>query len=218
MMEGFDIVWQHRGQMLFGFFNTLWLSALGTALALVLGGVLAMSAMARFAPLRSFTQAFVDAMRCVPFLLFAYLIFFGLPYIGIRLGSLTSGLVALVLYNMAYMAEILRAAWLGLPRDSLEAGHIFGFHGVQHFWRIVLPQLVLDVMPVLGNQVIQIIKDSAFLMVIAVPELTHAANSIQAAYYVPFAAFLTAAFFYWLLCLLVESAVGIVGRQAALVR
>jgi len=67
---------------------------------------------------------------------------------------------------------------------------------------------------VVGNQVIQIIKDSAFLTIIALPELTHAASSIQSRHYVPFAAFISAVILYWLLCLLVETGVNAVGRMA----
>jgi polar amino acid transport system permease protein len=66
----------------------------------------------------------------------------------------------------------------------------------------------------IGNQLIQIIKDSAFLTIIAVPELTHAVSSIQATYFVPFAAFVTAVALYWMLCLIVETAVAGVGRMA----
>jgi polar amino acid transport system permease protein len=68
-------------------------------------------------------------------------------------------------------------------------------------------------MPVLGNQIIQIIKDSAFLTIIAVPELTHEASAIQSTYYVPFAAFISAVMLYWILCRLVELAVGAVERR-----
>ena len=67
--------------------------------------------------------------------------------------------------------------------------------------RIILPPVLLSSIPMLGNQMVQIIKDSAFLVIIAVQELTFAANEIQATYYVPFASFVCAMLLYWLLCL-----------------
>jgi polar amino acid transport system permease protein len=73
---------------------------------------------------------------------------------------------------------------------------------------------VLSAGPVVGNQVIQIVKDSAFLTIIALPELTHAASSIQSRHYVPFAAFIAAVLLYWALCLVVEAGVAGVGRMA----
>jgi polar amino acid transport system permease protein len=122
--------------------------------------------------------------------------------------------VALIIYNTAYMTEILRGAWAAQPIEPIDAGHAFGFTGLRHFRRIVLPPLVLSAAPVIGNQVIQIIKDSAFLTVIALPELTHAASSIQSRHYIPFAAFITAVLLYWILCLTVEACVAAVGRVA----
>ena len=78
----------------------------------------------------------------------------------------------------------------------------------------MLPPLVLAAGPVIGNQIIQIIKDSAFLTIIALPELTHAASSIQSRHYVPFAAFITAVLLYWVLCLVVEAGVSSIDRLA----
>jgi polar amino acid transport system permease protein len=157
---------------------------------------------------------FVDGMRCVPFLLFAYIVYYGLPSVGVNFDNWNAGLVALTIYNAAYMAEILRGAWAAQPIEPIDAGYAFGFTGLSHFRRIVLPPLVLSAAPVIGNQVIQIIKDSAFLTVIALPELTHAASSIQSRHYIPFAAFITAVLLYWILCLTVEACVAAVGRVA----
>ena len=146
-------------------------------------------------------------MRCVPFMLFCYLIYYGLPSFGIVVGNLTAGITALTLYNAAYIAELLRGGYVALPRDGIEAGHAFGFHGWRLLVRIILPPVLLSSVPMFGNQMIQIIKDSAFLVIIAVQELTFAANEIQATYYVPFASFVCAMLLYWLLCLGVEGGV-----------
>ncbi len=214
MIRDFGITWAHRGQLVNGLFNTVWLSLSAAALAFLIGCLLAMALMARAPGLAAVARTFVDAMRCVPFLLFAYLVYYGLPSVGIRFTNFGAGLIALTLYNAAYMAELLRGAWSGLPREMLEAGHAFGFTGGSLFRRIVLPPVILAAIPMIGNQLIQIIKDSAFLTIIAVPELTHEASSIQATYFVPFAAFVTAVLLYWVLCMVVETAVGAVGRLA----
>jgi len=98
--------------------------------------------------------------------------------------------------------------------EPIEAGIAFGFSEIRLFRRIILPPLLLSAGPVIGNQMIQIIKDSAFLTIIALPELTHAASSIQSRHYVPFAAFITAVFLYWGLCLVIEAGVSSIGRVA----
>jgi hypothetical protein len=89
-------------------------------------------------------RAFVDGMRCIPFLLFAYIVYYGLPSLGLRLDNWTSGLAALIIYNAAYMAEILRGAWVVQPREPIEAGVAFGFSEIKLFRRIILPPLLLS--------------------------------------------------------------------------
>src|ERR1700733_1386352 len=200
MSHEFAIVWAHRDRLIEGFSNTVWLCLLATMLALALASPIAMALMARSRPLRLVTRSLVDGMRCVPFLLLAYIIYYGLPSVGIRFDNWTAGLTALVTYNAAYMGEIIRGAWASLPSEHIDAGHAFGFSGWRLYRRIVLPPIVFACVPVLGNQTIQIIKDSAFLTIIAVPELTHEASAIQSMYYVPFAAFVTAVALYWLMC------------------
>ncbi len=214
MIHDFGIVWSERALLLSGLANTALLSALSAAAALVLGFLVTPALMSKHRTVSVAAGVFVDGMRCVPFLLFAYIVYYGLPSLGIRLDNWTSGLAALTIYNAAYMAEILRGAWVVQPREPIEAGIAFGFPEIRLFRRIILPPLLLAAGPVIGNQIIQIIKDSAFLTIIALPELTHAASSIQSRHYVPFAAFITAVFLYWGLCLVIETGVSSIGRVA----
>ena len=214
MIRDFGIVWSERSLLLSGLANTTILSVLSAAAALLLGMMLTPALMARNRGIAFAARGFVDGMRCVPFLLFAYIVYYGLPSLGLRFDNWTSGLIALIVYNTAYMAEILRGAWQAQPREPIEAGVAFGFSELRLFRRIILPPLLLVAGPVIGNQMIQIIKDSAFLTIIALPELTHAASSIQSRRYVPFAAFITAVLLYWGLCLIVEVGVSSIGRLA----
>jgi polar amino acid transport system permease protein len=213
-MGQFVIVWQHRDMMLMGFANTLLIVALSAAGALALGTLMTIPLMSRRRAVAALATAYVDAMRCVPFLLFVYLIYYGLPSLGLRFDNWSAGIIALVLYNAGYMAELLRASWTNLPKEMIEAGHAFGFSGWRLFRRIVLPPVLFTALPLIGNQLIQIVKDSAFLTIIAVAELTHQATSLQATYFIPFAAFLAAVAFYWLLCIALESIIGYVNRYA----
>jgi len=214
MIRDFGIVWSERSLLLSGLANTTILSILAAVAAIGLAVALTPALMARRRVIALTARGFVDGMRCVPFLLFAYIVYYGLPSLGLRFDNWTSGLVALIVYNTAYMAEILRGAWAAQPREPIEAGVAFGFSDVRLFRRIILPPLLLMAGPVIGNQMIQIIKDSAFLTIIALPELTHAASSIQSRRYVPFAAFITAVALYWGLCLIVEAGVSAIGRRA----
>lgn len=214
MTENFLIIWQQRADVLSGLFDTLGLLAVAAVASLVLGVLLTPALMSKRPAIARLAMLYVDAMRCAPFLLFVYLIYFGLPTVGIRMSNWWAGAVALILYNTAYMAELLRGAWAGLPTPMIEAARAYGFHGFGLVRRIVLPQVVTVALPMIGNQLVQIVKDSAFLTVIAVGELTHQMNGIQATYFIPFAAFITAVLLYWAICLVIEGGSGLLSRFA----
>jgi polar amino acid transport system permease protein len=207
MSRDFLVVFAHYDQYLSGLWNTLWLSAATLVLASITGCIVAALMLARARAVRLPARWFVDAMRCVPFLLFAYLVYYGLPELSMQFDSWTCGLIALVIYHTAYMAEIVRGAWTNLSREQVEAGRAFGFAGFPLFGRIILPQLFFASVPVIGNQSIYILKDTAFLMIITVPELTFAASAVQSTYFVPFASFVVAMLLYWLVTLGIEVSV-----------
>lgn len=216
--HGLAVVWSQRDMMIRGLGATLGIAAVSAVLAGLLGVGLFGILISRHRPLAQAVSSVIDLMRCVPFMLFCYMIYYALPVFGIVIENIAAGILALTLYNACYIAELLRGTWRTLPRETIEAGQAFGFHGWRLLARIILPPVVMDSVPMLGNQMVQIIKDSAFLVIIAVQELTYAANEIQATYYVPFASFVCAVALYWLLCLAVESGVRAVVRVAELRR
>jgi polar amino acid transport system permease protein len=213
-MNEFAVVWQNRSMLLTGFENTLIIVTVAAAGSLVLGALLTIPLMSPRPSIKVAATAYVDAMRCVPFLLFVYLIYYGLPSLGLRFDNWSTGIAALTLYNSAYMGEVLRGSWARLPKEQIEAGHAFGFSGWRLFRRIILPPVLFSALPLIGNQLIQIVKDSAFLTIIAVAELTHEATALQTTYFVPFASFLAAVALYWVTCVTIESTVGYVNRFA----
>lgn len=218
MTNDFLTVFRHFDEFLGGLWNTLWLAGTTVLVASILGCGIAAMMLARPIYIRKWVSLLVDGMRCIPFLLLAYLVYYGLPELGLRFDSWTCGVTALVLYHSAYIAEIVRGAWSNLAREQIDAGKAFGFHGYRLFRRIILPQLFFASAPVIGNQTVQILKDTAFLMIITVPELTFVASSIQATYFVPFAAFIVAMLLYWVVTLVIEAGVRRVEFAAALRR
>src|SRR3984893_276636 len=144
MIHDFGIVWSERALLLSGLANTTILSALSAVAALLLGCILTPALMSKQRLVAWVARVCVDGMRCVPFLLFAYIVYYGFPSFGVRLDNWTSGLAALTIYNAAYMAEILRGAWAAQPREPIEAGVAFGFPEIRLFRRIILPPLLLS--------------------------------------------------------------------------
>jgi polar amino acid transport system permease protein len=218
MIRNFEVVLSKWPMLLTGLFNTVWLCAVAAALSLVLATLVTLVMMHHNVVLRRTTRGAVDTLRCIPFLMLAYLGYYCLPVIGIRMSDWTVGLLSLIVYNTAYFAEILRGAWAHLPHEQEEAGLAFGYTRSKLFLRIIAPQVFLAAAPVLGNQMIILIKDSAFLMVITVPELTYMANKIQSTYFVVFETFAVAILLYWLLCTVVEAGVRRLERVASVRR
>ena len=200
----FNVIIEQFPKFLEGLWNTIWLCSVGTVVSLLLGILLLIPLTSHYPIAHNSVRAFIDAARAVPFLMLAYFVYYGLPSLGVTLNSWTTAVLTIIIYNTAYVAEILRSAWQSLPTGQIEAGQAYGFHGWQMLRRIILPQVLLAAVPVLGNQFIQVIKDSAFLSIITIQELTFVARSIQSTYYIPFESFFVAAMLYWLLCLTVE--------------
>lgn len=212
-MNAVDALWAGRDVFVLGLGQSLLLVGLCLLISLpvaVLGFVLLRESAPAVAKALGWG---LDTLRCVPFLLFAYVIYYGLPEVGLRLEPLAAGLLALVVYHSAYFIEILRAAALSIPRETLVAADAFGFARCQCYRRIVLPQLWTLARPMLANQCVMVIKDSALLMVITVQEITFAANFVSSNYYAPFAPFLLAMLLYWLMSLATDCLVARCGPR-----
>ena len=214
MIANFRIVLGEWPALATGFLNTVWICALSGALSLLLAVFISMLLVSRRRGVRRSTQGAVDVLRAIPFLMLLFIVYYCLPTLHVRLSSWTCGLSALIVYNTAYFAEILRGAWAHLPHEQEEAGRAYGYTGLGLYRRIILPQIFIAAGPVLGNQMITLVKNSAFLMVITIPDLTFMANQVQAIYFVPFETILVAVALYWILCSIIEWTVRRMDRVA----
>src|SRR5260370_5824421 len=167
MIHSFGIVWLHRDLLLSGLANTIVLSVLAALNALIFGALISTVLVRRACTTAHIVRFLIDVARCTPFLLFAYIIYYGLPSLGLRFDNWGAGLLALIAYHSAYMADILGSAWRSLPQDPIEAGHAFGYTALRLFHRLVLPPLALNAAPVIGHQILQIVNDISFLPFIA---------------------------------------------------
>lgn len=213
-MSEWAIVWEARDAILDGLCNTLILFGLSVTLAFALGCAFAYWLETRN-PLSLLLRGFINCMRMLPFLILAYLLYYGLPSLGLRLDAWSAGLIALIVYYAAYFGEVLRGARLVLPEGQVEAARAHGFTDFKLFRRIVLPQLIIKTRPLMGNLLILCLKDTAFLTIITVQELTAAANSVQATYFVPMEAFVVVILLYWLVSICLELALKWAGRFGA---
>jgi polar amino acid transport system permease protein len=206
-MSAWETLWSQKQTLLNGFETTVQLFVVSSVGAFIMGCLLLVALEKGKGPLAIGVRLAVDAMRMMPFLVLVYLLYYGLPAVGVRLDALLISYVALIAYHGLYFAEILRGAYVALPRGQSEAAKAHGYTRLAMYRRIILPQLITRSAPMLGNQLIMCLKDTAFLSIITVQDLTGAATAIQSVYFIPVHAFVVAIGFYWLVSLAIEALV-----------
>ena len=164
--------------LLSGLRVTLIATLLGSILAFALGLVFAVIRRARVPVFDPFVRGFVELWRSTPLLVQAYLIYQVLPDVGITLGSLTAGVLALGLHYACYTSEVYRAGIEAVPRGQWEAAAALSLPPHRVWFGVVLPQAVPRVLPALGNYVISMFKEVPLLLAIGLVEVVTAANQI----------------------------------------
>ncbi|WP_413730668.1 amino acid ABC transporter permease [Sodalis sp. RH22] len=187
--------------------------SLSAATAGALGGFTLQALCSRCRLLYPPWRVYVWLIRGTPFLAQLSVIYFGLPALGVMLGALPAAILSLTLYSAAYFGEIFRGAWLSIGRGQLDAARAHAISPWQSFWHIETPQALRFSLPLLCNQVILTVKESAVASIITLPELTMAAGRIAAStysYFLPYALLIAG---YWLLAQGISLAVGWLGRH-----
>ena len=125
-------------------------------------------------------KIYIDIFRSIPILVLLILVYYALPFVGIRLSSFWAAWTALTLVSGAYTAEIFRAGIEAIPRGQFEASQALGL-GYRHMMvDVILPQAIRIVIPPLTNNCINVIKDTALASVVAMPDLLKQATQAQA--------------------------------------
>jgi cystine transport system permease protein len=188
-----------------GLLGTIPLSLVAFALGLILAVVVALMRLSSRKALRGIARVFVSIVRGTPLLVQLFVVFYGLPTIGIVLDPWPSAIIALSLNVGGYASEVVRAAILAVPRGQWEAGYTIGMGNTMTLWRIVLPQAARVSVPPLSNTFISLVKDTSLASVILVTELFREAQQIAAASSEFLVLYIEAAVVYWLICLVLSS-------------
>jgi His/Glu/Gln/Arg/opine family amino acid ABC transporter permease subunit len=168
-----------------GALTTLLLSAAGIALGLPVGLGLALLRWARVPVVAPIIAVCVSLLRASPLVTLLLLLFYGLPNVGISVGPVAAGVMALALNTSAFNCEVWRAALMAFPREQIEAAQSVGMRRGLRFRRIVLPQIVRSGLPGLVNEMTQLIKVTPVLALVGVVDVTRAAVRIGASTYEP---------------------------------
>jgi polar amino acid transport system permease protein len=193
------IIVKHLPLFLKGVFLTVEISFFAILLGLAIGILGAVARTSRFKILHIIGASYVEVFRNTPLLIQIFIIFFGLPGLGIKLSPYISGLTALVLYVGAYNTEVIRAGLEAIPKGQVEAAKSLGLTGVQTFRYVMLPQTFRISLPALGNNWVALVKNSSLVSVIGMVELTWVAYDLNALTFRSFELFGAATLFYLLL-------------------
>jgi len=157
-------------------------------------------------------MVWISVWRFTPFLAQLFVVYFGLPAVGLSLSPFQAAALTLALYSAAYYAEIFRGCWDTVPRGQIEAAEASVISRFSTFRSIEMPQALVMSVPLLANQTILVLKESALASIITYPELTLTTGRIVAERFVYVEPYLLLACTYWLMTL----AIGAAGRQLAL--
>ena len=200
MTFDWSVVWQHRDALAAGTVTTILLTVATMAIAVPCGIVVAILRLYAWRPIAALATAYVELFRNLPLILVVYWAFYVLPIMtGLGLSPLVTGLAALALNVTAYNAETFRAGINSIRRGQLDAAMALGMSRIQALRRVVLPQALRRILPVLASTWVSLFKDTSLVSVIAVTELAYVAMQIRAQTFRVLEMLTALAAIYWLL-------------------
>ncbi|WP_457549400.1 amino acid ABC transporter permease [Archaeoglobus sp.] len=185
----------------YGSLVTLKFTVFSTLLGLLIGTVMGIFRIVRNFILNAIATAYIEVIRGTPLLVQIMIVYYGLPAAGINLPPDIAGILALGINSGAYIAEVIRAGILSVPKGQMEAARSLGMTYIQAMRYVVLPQAFRNILPALGNEFIALLKDSSLLSVIAIAELTRTGMQIYAVTFNAWTPLLGVAMFYLMMTL-----------------
>lgn len=171
--------------LLSGLKITLLLAIVTLLLAMMVGLLVAVIRTTRIRLLGWLMTMYVDAFRAWPPLVLLILFYFALPFVGVRFTQYTAAILVLTLVNGAFISEVFRSGIEGVDRGQIEAARALGLSTRQTLSFVVIPQALKIVLPPLTSNAIALLKDTALVSVITVPELLREARLVQSVYLNP---------------------------------
>lgn len=178
----FSFLEVYQDSFIDGFIMTVLVSLVALVLSLLIGTIIAVMRISRVTILEWIGTAYVEFFRNTPLVIQIFFFYFGLPSIGINLSKFAVGSLGLAFYTGAFIAEAIRAGIQSVDSGQMEAARSSGLTYVQAMNLIILPQAFKIVVPPLGNQFLNLVKNSSILAIIAGGDLMYAADEAAVDY------------------------------------
>lgn len=196
MIELTELFTRYAGQLWAGTLITVQITLVGLALGFLIGLPTALLRVYGVRPLRWLAVAYVELVRGTPVLVQLFIVYYGLPDLGITLDRLPAAYIAMGLNSGAYQAEYFRGAVQAIGRGQMTAARAIGMSRLQAIRHIVLPQALRLVIPAWSNEPVALMKTSAVAFIIAVPDVMTRARTIAARTYDPMTAYIAVGLIY----------------------
>ncbi|WP_427007382.1 amino acid ABC transporter permease [Pseudarthrobacter sp. H2] len=214
MTINWDLVWGSLGPIVMGgITGTIPLALASFVLGLLLALLVALMRLSRNPVFSTAARIYISVIRGTPLLVQLFVIFYGLPSIGITISPWPSAIIAFSLNVGGYAAEVIRAAILSVPKGQWEAGHTIGMSRRQSLVRIILPQAARVSVPPLSNTFISLVKDTSLASLILVTELFRQAQQVAAFSQEFMLLYLEAAVIYWIICLVLAGGQSVLEKR-----
>ncbi len=175
------------------------------------------------APLRFLASAYIEFFRGTPLMVQIFIIFYGLPMMGIQMPKADwispdfnryfAGILALSINSAAYVAEIIRSGIQAVDTGQMEAARSLGMRHSLAMTKIVLPQAVRNILPALGNEFVVVVKESSMVSLIGIAEIMRSSDIIRANTYIQFEPLIFIAIMYFIITFTLSKLVGRVERR-----
>lgn len=179
---------------------TIPLTVISFLLAMVIAVIVALIQYAKVPVAKQICRFYIWVVRGTPLLVQLFVIFYGLPKVGISFEPFTAAIIAFSINEGAYCSETMRAALESVPKGQLEAGYCSGMNYIQIMYRIVLPQAFRTAFPSLGNSLISMVKDTSLASNITIMEMFMATRRVVSASYEPLILYIEVGLVYLLFC------------------
>lgn len=210
----FRIVSDYFETFLNGIFNTVWITLVCLGLSVFFGIFLALMRMSSIGVMWRTAAAYIQFVRATPLLIQIYLVYYGLPgLIGNFFDETQTGIIALTLHTTPYMAEIIRAGIVSVPKTQSEGAQAVGMNRAQAMYHIILPQAIAKLISPLLGQAVVLLKDTSLLSIIAVFELMGAGLIMFSETVSATESYVTTAICYLLIYLMMLVASGFIQRK-----
>jgi cystine transport system permease protein len=214
MTINWDLVWGSLGPIVMGgITGTIPLALASFVLGLLLALLVALMRLSHNPVFSTVARIYISVIRGTPLLVQLFVIFYGLPSIGITISPWPSAIIAFSLNVGGYAAEVIRAAILSVPKGQWEAGHTIGMSRRQSLVRIILPQAARVSVPPLSNTFISLVKDTSLASLILVTELFRQAQQVAAFSQEFMLLYLEAAIIYWIICLVLAGGQSVLEKR-----